>query len=536
MPASKYINLIIILTASLLFIPFLGNVHLFDWDEINFAESAREMIITGDYLNVRINYELFWEKPPLFIWMQVLSMKIFGINAFAARFPNAIAGIVTLPVLFNIGKKHFNIKFGLIWVFAYAGSVLPHFYFKSGIIDPWFNLFIFLGIYYFIRYLIEDKRHTKFVFISAVFIGLGTLTKGPVALLVFLLTGFIYLIINRFKMRISFVDIVLYIITFAFVGGFWFLLQILNGNYDILYDFVIYQIRLFNTQDAGHGGFFGYHFVILLFGVFPASIFALKAFGKDKYDNPDQKDLKQWMMIFFWVVLILFTIVKTKIVHYSSSAYFPLTFLAAYAISKTESGSYRKSKLITGVLLFFTGIYASAIFIMQYIGQNSNKIIESGLIKDDFAIGNLQAQTSFSGFEFLLGVFLIVGIISCLIFIKRSYFLKIISVFTVSIIFTNLTLIVIVPEVEKISQKAAIEFYISKKHENPDFKMYGMKSYAHYFYGEIKPSEVYSDISTEQRNTYAVCRNIHAEEFAENYKNFKKLYEKNGFIFWEQIK
>src|SRR5210317_1808862 len=93
-------NIFIVLFSALLFIPFLGNVHLFDWDEINFAESAREMIITGDYLNVRVNYELFWEKPPLFIWMQVASMKLFGINEFAARFPNAIVGIITLLVLF----------------------------------------------------------------------------------------------------------------------------------------------------------------------------------------------------------------------------------------------------------------------------------------------------------------------------------------------------------------------------------------------------------------------------------------------------
>ncbi len=99
------INSSIILIAALFFIPFLGGVHLFDWDEINFAESAREMIESGDYLTVQINFIPFWEKPPLFIWMQVLSMKVFGINEFAARFPNAICGIVSLLVLFNIGRK-----------------------------------------------------------------------------------------------------------------------------------------------------------------------------------------------------------------------------------------------------------------------------------------------------------------------------------------------------------------------------------------------------------------------------------------------
>ena len=138
------VYLLIIVVGGLLFFPFLGNVALFDWDEINFAEIAREMIVSGDYLNVQINFQPFWEKPPLFIWMQVLSMKLFGINEFAARFPNAICGIITLIVLYEMGRKLFNARLGMIWALVYAGSILPFFYFKSGIIDPWFNLFIFL--------------------------------------------------------------------------------------------------------------------------------------------------------------------------------------------------------------------------------------------------------------------------------------------------------------------------------------------------------------------------------------------------------
>jgi 4-amino-4-deoxy-L-arabinose transferase-like glycosyltransferase len=41
--------------AALLYIPFLGHVHLFDWDEINFAENAREMITSGNYFSVQMN-------------------------------------------------------------------------------------------------------------------------------------------------------------------------------------------------------------------------------------------------------------------------------------------------------------------------------------------------------------------------------------------------------------------------------------------------------------------------------------------------
>ncbi|MEP6627985.1 MAG: glycosyltransferase family 39 protein, partial [Ginsengibacter sp.] len=97
---------IIILSGIVFFIPFLGKVHLFDWDEINFAESAREMIVTHNYHRVQINFLPFSEKPPLFFWLQASAMNVFGVNEFAARLPNAVFGIITLITLFLIGKKY----------------------------------------------------------------------------------------------------------------------------------------------------------------------------------------------------------------------------------------------------------------------------------------------------------------------------------------------------------------------------------------------------------------------------------------------
>ena len=89
-------KLILIALGAILFIPYLGNVPLFDWDEINFAESAREMLATGNYLQIQIDFQAFHEKPPFFIWMQALSMHFFGVNEFAARLPNALIGITTM--------------------------------------------------------------------------------------------------------------------------------------------------------------------------------------------------------------------------------------------------------------------------------------------------------------------------------------------------------------------------------------------------------------------------------------------------------
>ncbi|MFN4768099.1 MAG: ArnT family glycosyltransferase, partial [Ignavibacteria bacterium] len=142
----RFLPAMLFIFGLLIFSPFLGSVHLFDWDEINFAEAAREMILTGDYLRIHIDYQPFWEKPPLFLWMQAFSMHIFGINEFAARFPNALCGAITLPLLYLLGTSLQGRTIGILWSMLYAGSFLPHFYFKSGIIDPWFNLLIILGV------------------------------------------------------------------------------------------------------------------------------------------------------------------------------------------------------------------------------------------------------------------------------------------------------------------------------------------------------------------------------------------------------
>ena len=70
-------SLIFAALGAMFFIPFLGGVHLFDWDEINFAEISREMALTGDFLRVYVNFEPFYQKPPFFFLTQVLAMKIF---------------------------------------------------------------------------------------------------------------------------------------------------------------------------------------------------------------------------------------------------------------------------------------------------------------------------------------------------------------------------------------------------------------------------------------------------------------------------
>ena len=141
-------QLFLVVIGALLFIPFLGNVHLFDWDETVFA-SAREMLLTHTYRVVQLNFQPFYEKGPLFTWLQVISMQYLGVNEFAARLPNALCGIATMLVVFNVGRHVFKSQLGTLWALLFACSILPQVYFKSGVVDPLFNLFTLLGIFFF---------------------------------------------------------------------------------------------------------------------------------------------------------------------------------------------------------------------------------------------------------------------------------------------------------------------------------------------------------------------------------------------------
>lgn len=536
-------ELIITICAFILFVPFLGTTHLFDWDEINFAEASREMLVTGNYAIPQIGFEPFWEKPPLFFWLQVICMKIFGVNEFAARLPNAVCGVLTLLLLYRLGKKLVSEQFGWIWALIYAGSLLPQLYFKSGIIDPWFNLFIFLGIYHLAAYSdVKNERPIKRILLSGLFTGLAVMTKGPVALLIVGLCYGVFALIDRFKNFMKPVHIVVFLLVTALAGGVWFIALLMNGQQHIITDFIVYQVRLFQTEDAGHGGPFFYHFIILLIGCFPAAALSILSMriGKKGYDSP--RHFHVWMMILFWVTLLLFSIVKTKIVHYSSLCYFPLTYLAAvsfYHLYKRKWSLPAWNKW----LQFGTGLILSLlVIVVTFIDQLKPYLLQVGQMKDEFARANLQAQVEWTGWEKLPGVMLLAGTIIFLLKANRDIRGALLSLFITSLIGINLLITLITPKVEPYSQGAAIEFYKQQKGKNVLVEPLRFKSYAHLFYTQRPPHFTRTIADSIRRfnvhpeiPVYYVGKIQNIEENKSEMPHLKKLYEKNGFVFYQRM-
>lgn len=533
---------LIALVASLLFVPFNGAVHLFDWDEINFAECAREMIVSGDYTTVQINFRPFWEKPPLYIWFQVAAMKVFGVNEFAARLPNALAGIVILPVLFLIGNRLYNRRFGLLWVLAYGGSVLPLMYFKSGIIDPWFNFFIFLALYFIHRrspFQPNDNTRTQnllFFILAGLFTGMGVLTKGPVALLMVLLVSFVLWALSRFRLNISILEVLFMLLALALSGGFWFILQILSGNTDIVMQFIEYQVRLFSTKDAGHGGFLLYHFVVLFVGVFPASGLLFGAFSKDADASLAQR---RWLLL-SWIllaaVLLVFTIVRTKIVHYSSLAYFPVSFLAAYAAYCVIERKQPLRVWVKAILLVQASLFFVAMVGVQFFMAFKQQIVAKGLIKDQFAVGNLAANVHWSGFEWMISLALIPALPIAMYIWRKQPEKWIPAMFLLSAFFSLAAIGTLTGRVEGYSQRAAVEFFKAQRSKDCFVIPSGYKSYAHLFYSDTQPANAVDQQTILESETpkdiYVAVKNTKTEQFERDHPDCIRLYAKNGFGFY----
>lgn len=534
------VSIAIFLGSLLLFVPFLGGAHLFDWDEVNFAEAAREMLVTGQFSYVQIDFQPFWEKPPLFIWLQAISMSVFGVNEFAARFPNAICGALTLVVLFNIGNRLISQRFGLLWVLVYAGSLLPQFYFRSGIIDPWFNLFIFLGIHQLIRATETQLLNRKNLVLSAVLIGLAVLTKGPTALGLVCISSGIYFILNFKKHDWKILDPIIFLFTVLIVGFSWFFLEILRGHGYVVQEFVDYHIRLFSESEAGHGQPFYYHAIVLLFGCFPMSLFFIFGWFNRFESTEETAHFKKWMTILFWVVLIVFSIVKTKIVHYSSLTYFPMSFLAAWAIHGLITDKWKFRFRHELMVLIFIALFGTAFFLIGILGHLKEPLLE--LLKNDpLAFGNFSQNVPDGTLDPLISLFfMFVGMgATFLIYIGKSE-KGIIGLFGTSLITVTLLSVLIAPKIDRYAQSSLFDFY-EEKAGSAYLQPLAFHSYAHLFYGKRTSIEVEETNRLEwmvrgkvDKPIFFICRPQDLKATQRFFKHLEVTDHKGGYLILER--
>lgn len=541
------LSIFIALIAGLFFIPFLGGVRLFDWDEINFAEISREMLVLDDYLRVHVDFKPFFEKPPFFFWLQATAMSVFGVGEFAARLPNALCGIITLIVLFNLGTQLYDRRFGLIWAGTYIGSILPHLYFRSGIIDPWFNLWIFIGLngLIFFRWkkdgfdIFLPRSAWHYLVLGGLLLGMGIITKGPVAYLIVCLTLGVYFLLNRFKLFINPLHFIVYSLLATVVTLLWYGVETYLHGPKFIQEFIRYNYRLFSTPDAGHSGFPGYHFVLLFVGCFPASTFAIRAFWPTAQEHTYQQDYKKWMVILFWVVLILFSIVKSKIVHYSSMCYFPLTYLATLAIYQLWERKISLNTWMRAGLWVTGGAFIAATLLLPVLAFHK-EWLRPFVAEDPFAAANIEAKISWTGWEVMPGILLFISLVVALRLLTRHDYLRgLVTLFGGTALFVTFTLWFFIGRIEGVSQAAAMRFFEARQGEDCYVHAHGYRTYGEFFYTHRQPAATARDenwlfYGPVDKPVYVITKNTLQQEI-DTVRTLRKLGEENGFVFYKRI-
>lgn len=188
--------IVIIRFASLFILPIT------DTTEARYALLVKEMAETNDYLTPytwidgkRIPY---LGKPPLFFWLGALSIEVFGVNEFAPRLPSFLAYIFMLTIMFLILYKYEDKEVAINSTFVTATCGLFFILAGTVILDITLTLFSCGSVFLYFAYIKETKWYRKFYFLGIfVFLGLGFLTKGPVALIMFGLPVFFYIVIYK---------------------------------------------------------------------------------------------------------------------------------------------------------------------------------------------------------------------------------------------------------------------------------------------------------------------------------------------------
>jgi 4-amino-4-deoxy-L-arabinose transferase-like glycosyltransferase len=160
-------------------------------DEPRFTLVAKHMVESGDWLFPHRGNELYSDKPPMLMWMEAAAYQLFGNWRVAFLFPTLLAGMVTLVLTWDLGRRLWNPRVGL---FA-AAAVLVTFQFvyqvKRAQIDPLVMMWITLANWGLLLHLLKGPNWRAY-WLGCFAAGLGVITKGVGVLALLMLLPFLF--------------------------------------------------------------------------------------------------------------------------------------------------------------------------------------------------------------------------------------------------------------------------------------------------------------------------------------------------------
>jgi 4-amino-4-deoxy-L-arabinose transferase-like glycosyltransferase len=193
---APHILLFIILLISI--VPYfwgLGKADIQDVDESTYAEIAREMVVSGDWISPTLGGKPFDQHPPLVTWMMAASIKLFGVTPLAARLPNALLALAGLLITYSIAKRISGRQTGIASALALVTAPAYHLMVRDARLDMALMVFIAFSLWGIISYLYEPKKY--YLVLAYVAAALAFLTKGPIGLVIPMLVTGVFIIMTR---------------------------------------------------------------------------------------------------------------------------------------------------------------------------------------------------------------------------------------------------------------------------------------------------------------------------------------------------
>jgi len=483
------------------FLP-LGIVPLFDLDEGAFSEATREMMVGKDYITTYLNGTLRFDKPILIYWLQLSSVKIFGLNEFALRLPSAIAGTFWAMAIYFFTKRTFNAQVAFFATLFMIASLQINIIAKAAIADALLNLFIVLSM--FSIYYYYKERTQNFIYWTFLFIALGVLTKGPVAIMIPFVVSFLFFSFRgEFTLWLKTIFNVKGILIFILIASPWYIAEYMaQGQAFIDGFFLKHNMSRFSSAMESHSGSVFYFVPVLILGFMPFTYFVIKAIKKAK--NYLEDDLKLYLFIWFAFVFLFFSFSGTKLPHYVIYGYTPLFILSALQIENGIS----KRWLIYPLLAFLTFL----LFLADIATFLKDKIRDT--------LAKVLIENAYDTFDIWYQLSLVVILIFLVFLLLKSLKNELIILGIASAMIVSINF-VIIPAYGKLMQQPIKESALLAKNKGyKDVIMYGVNtpSFNVYYEGLVKKQKpVSGDI------VFTKVPKL------EDFSSYQTLYRKNGF-------
>jgi 4-amino-4-deoxy-L-arabinose transferase-like glycosyltransferase len=198
--------LTLLIFCSLLFVVGVGRWDLWNPDEPRYAQVAKEMVGTGDWILMHVNGNTYVDKPPLFFWLIALSSSLWrGFTSFSARFASGLFSTLTVLLTFFLGRKLNGTRTGFLSALILATSFEFAYLSTRANIDATLTFFTTISIFFFLHWYPyskverDEEKGKKSLSIFGFYIGMAfaTLAKGPVGFILPLMVSLVYLLAQK---------------------------------------------------------------------------------------------------------------------------------------------------------------------------------------------------------------------------------------------------------------------------------------------------------------------------------------------------